>query len=76
MGRLIKRKMIGKNFMVAVYYFRDGYRIYAYRKKPGSDVWIESSATSYPIESKEEALKNLNEYKSVRDVLILHPALR
>lgn len=78
MGRLIRQKKFGNNIMVKIYYFRDGYRIYAMRRdnNKGVDSWVESQATSYPIKDLNEAIKELNDYKNVGDVLALHPVLR
>lgn len=78
MGKLVKRKMFGKNLAVSLYYFQDGYRVYAMRRDNdvGKDSWVESQATSYPIKDKREALKELNEYKNVGMILQLHPVLR
>lgn len=78
MGRLIKSKKFGKNIRVNLYYFQDGYRIYALRRdnNQGKDSWVESQATSYPIRDKKEAIKELYEYKSINQVLSLHPVLR
>lgn len=73
MGRLIKRKRFGKNWKVEIFYFRDGYRIYASRKI--GNHWYESGATAYP-QSLESAKKNLLDYKNVKDIRMLHPALR
>ena len=78
MGRLVASKHFGKNVRVNVYYFQDGYRIYALRRdnNKGVDSWVESQATSYPIRDKKEALKNLREYKNISYVTLLHPVLR
>jgi len=78
MGRLIASKSFGKNVKVNVYYFQDGYRIYAMRRdnNKGINSWVESQATSYPIKDKKEALKNLREYKNISYVTLLHPVLR
>lgn len=78
MGRLIKKKSFGRNVQVRLYYFQDGYRIYAWRRdnNKGKDSWVESRATSYAIRNKEEALKELDEYKSINQILSLHPVLR
>jgi hypothetical protein len=78
MGRLIKSKKFGKNIRVNLYYFRDGYRIYARRRdnNKGIDSWIESGAASYAIQDKKEAIKELNEYRNIGDVLATHPVLR
>lgn len=78
MGRLIKSKNFGKNVKVNLYYFRDGYRIYARRRdnNEGKDSWVESQATSYPIQDKNQALKELAEYKTLNQILLIHPVLR
>jgi hypothetical protein len=77
MGRLIKSKSIGKNIRVQLYYFQDGYRIYALRRKyQGKDIWIESYAADYPIVDKNKALEKLEGYKTIDDVLVIHPVLR
>lgn len=77
MGKLIKSKHIGKNLRVNLYYFRDGYRIYAFRRdnNQGVDSWRESAAADYPIHDKAQALKTLNEYTK-GSVLLIHPVLR
>lgn len=78
MGKLIKSKKLGKNIRVNLYYFQDGYKIYAFRRDndKGRDSWVESQATSYSIKDKKEALKNLMSYKTINDILLLHPLLR
>lgn len=77
MGKLIKSKNFGKNLKVNLYYFRDGYRIYAQRRQmPNSKYWIESQATSFPISDKSKAIEYINDYKNKDDVLLLHPVLR
>ena len=78
MGRLIKSKKFGRNVRVNLYYFQDGYRIYAFRRdnNKGKDSWVESQATSYPIQDKKEAVRELNTYKTIGDVLLIHPVLR
>lgn len=78
MGRLIKSKKFGKNIRVNLYYFRDGFRIYALRRDndEGKDSWVESQAADYPIEDKNEALKKLSEYTTINQVLLIHPVLR
>ena len=78
MGRLIKSKKFGRNVRVNLYYFQDGYRIYAFRRdnNKGKDSWVESQAGSYPIQDKKEAVRELNTYKTIGDVLLIHPVLR
>jgi len=78
MGKIIKRKKFGNNIRVNLYSFQEGYRIYALRRdnNKGKDSWVESQATDYPIKDKTEALKELNSYKTIKDVLVLHPVLR
>ena len=78
MGKLIASKSFGKNVKVNLFYFRDGYRIYAIRRdnNEGKNSWVESQATSYPIKDRKEALKNLREYKNIGYVIGLHPVLR
>jgi hypothetical protein len=78
MGRLIKMKKLGKNIRIGLYYFQDGYRIYPMRRdnNEGVDSWVTSQATSYPIKDLKEAIKELNEYKTIRDVIYLHPVLQ
>ena len=81
-GQLVYEKIIegekGK-YAIKMYYFKefgkDAYRIYAWKQTSPNTI-IESQATNYPIGSYEEAVKNVNDYKTERDVLILHPALR
>ena len=74
MGRCVRSKKIGKNYMVKMYYFREGYKIYAYRRTTKGN-WWESIASAYP-HSKKDADAEFKEYKTARDILLLHPALR
>ncbi len=78
MGKLIKSKKFGKNIRVNLYYFQDGYKIYAFRRdnNKGIDSWVESQAASYSIKDKKEALKELMSYKTISDVILIHPVLR
>jgi hypothetical protein len=77
-GSLVASKYFGKNVRLNLYYFKNGYRIYAYRRdnNKGKDSWVESRATDYPIKTKAEAIKNLNSYKDISYVTQIHPVLR
>jgi GH24 family phage-related lysozyme (muramidase) len=67
MGRTIARKKIGKNYMVELVYFRDGYRLYPYRKVRGQ--WHEGSGEVFgKFNTLEEAKE---EYKKVTPNMIL-----
>lgn len=81
-GQLVYQKIInGKEgrYAIKMFYFKeygkDAYRIYAWKEKSPNSI-IESKATDYPIDSFNEAKKNVDDYKDERDVLILHPSLR
>jgi len=80
MGKLVKSRSFGKNLKVNIYQFNEYgkrvYRIYALRRVSlGSNKWRESQATSSP-QSKQEALKELAEYRDASWVTLLHPVLR
>jgi hypothetical protein len=77
-GQLVAQKIINGNegrYAIKLYYYKDGYRIYAWKEVSPNNI-IESKAVNYPIGSLDKALKEVNDYKNERDVLILHPALR
>ena len=82
MGKIIKKKMVGNNFMIQIARFRDEYnqgdgrymyQVYALRRTPNG--WIESQAVARPSTLKE-ATKDFNDHKSIDMILLLHPALR
>jgi hypothetical protein len=73
MGRYVRSKMIGKDVQIQIAYYRDGYRIHPFRRKHG--VWYEGGG--YPLyKTLEEAVKDYNEIKTVKDVTMIAAGLR